>query len=142
MGGGLPHARLTSDWTLRTDEGVAVGKIHHKLIFLSSHYVNESTAAGLREWLEVVKDSLDEQIDEARYQHPWIPKAVALAEKNGFTPDERAQLIEDRKVNLALAESKLEGFIEGEAMGIAKGEAKGREVGRQEGLLAVNWMWH
>lgn len=125
--------RLSSDWALRDEEGRLYGDIRHKLVFLNTHFIRESTPAGTRLWLDLIQDSLDGTVDESRHIHPLAEKALALAEADELSPEERAKVIEDGYIETTRREGRAEGFIEG----LIEGEAKGREAGLLAGKLDV-----
>ncbi len=75
-------------------KGEPLGEIDHKLIFLCPKYLNDETPKEYREWLEVIQDSLDEEVDESHYLNPQIQRIFKMIEKDKVTPEERARMFD------------------------------------------------
>jgi predicted transposase/invertase (TIGR01784 family) len=99
--------------------GKGLNVIHHKVIYLATKYVNESTPELYRDWLKMINESLTENIDESNYPRPEMQKTIALIAKNLVTPEERYWMIEEYNA----AERERKEFENGElskALTIAK----------------------
>jgi predicted transposase YdaD len=96
---------------------------------LCPKYVTKKTPAPYREWLQAIKDSLDEQVDETQYTHPAIQKVFDAIEKDLVTPQERARMFDEYNQET----KKHEVFQEGEAKGRKEGKEEGRKEGKAEG---------
>jgi predicted transposase/invertase (TIGR01784 family) len=85
---------LTIDFDLRNKEGKKLNAIPHKIIYLCPKYLNENTPVAYREWLEVISDSLDNQVDETHYHLPEINKVLDYIEAD-VSPEEKARMIDE-----------------------------------------------
>jgi len=114
---------LITDFDPHDLEGKAINEIPHKIIYLCPKYLNEKTPIAYREWLAVIEDSLDEQVEETDYQLAMVQKIFQHIEKDLISPEERARMIEEyhleqlKRAQFAegLEQGKLEGKLEGEA---------------------------
>jgi len=84
-----------TDFDPRDLNGKPLGKLPHKIVYLCPKYVTKKTPPPYREWLQAIKDSLDEQVDETQYTHPAIQKVFQTIEKDLVTPQERARMFEE-----------------------------------------------
>lgn len=97
----------------------------HKLIFV---FVNDSTHVKApepyRQWMQAIYDSLDQQVDEAKYTNPSIHALFDVIKQDQITPEERAWMKEEHNRE------------EGETRAFQAGEEKGiKETARK---LKVN----
>lgn len=76
-------------------QGRALVEIPHKIFYLCPKYVNEQTPVIYRDWLDAINDSLDGQVDEARYSRAIIRKLFQQIEQDGITPADRTRMIEE-----------------------------------------------
>ncbi|HAS52182.1 MAG TPA: hypothetical protein DCS21_10745 [Gammaproteobacteria bacterium] len=83
------------DFDPKTLAGKPLNEIKHKIIYLCPRYLNESTPEPYREWLQIIEDSLDNQIDESQYHLAEIRKAIEHIEENDVSPEEKARMIEE-----------------------------------------------
>jgi len=126
---------LTIDFDPKDLDGLGVGEISHKLIYLCPKYVNSETPSDYREWLEAIQDTLDEQVDDSHYRHGAIQKIFTTIEKDHITPKERAEMIEEyNRAELARKEA-LESWHEGKELGRLEGKLEGKQEGKLEGKL-------
>ncbi len=89
----------------------------HQLVFLVPRLVNEETPEGIKAWLELIADSLDDEIDESRYVSPIFQQVIEAIEMDNLSPEERRKLKDE-----AVWEDALKADYE-----------KGREDGLREG---------
>jgi hypothetical protein len=54
--------------------------------------VTENTPEPYQEWLKLIQDSLDEQVDETSYHKTKVLRVVNLIKTDGLTPEDRAQM--------------------------------------------------
>lgn len=101
--------------------GTPLGVIHHKVFYLCPKYVTQDTPEPYRQWLMAIQDSLDEEVDESLYTHPALLKVFDLIEKDGVSPQEKAQM----KDEYGYEQIGQEKFVEGKLEGLAEGQAKG-----------------
>ena len=128
---------LTIDFDLKTKEGKLLKAIPHKVVYLCPKYLNEQTPASYREWLKVIYDSLDNEIDESQYELPEVGKILTQIAKQ-VSPEEKARMIDEAHLDELETTARLkgirEGIEQGIEQGIEKGLRKGIEKGREEGL--------
>ncbi|MDD2814286.1 MAG: PD-(D/E)XK nuclease family transposase [Thiotrichaceae bacterium] len=106
-----------------------LNRIHHRVLYLSPKHVTETTPEPYREWLKLIQDSLDEQVDELSYHKTEVLKVVDLIKTDGLTPQDRARMKDEYAEAEALREEKKEEFVAGLVVG--------REEGREEGKLEI-----
>ncbi len=102
--------------------GKPLGEIPHKVLYLSPKHVTEQIPAPYYEWLSAIKDSLDEQVDEATYHHPAVLKALNLISRDNLTPQDRARMKEEYALETTVYK---------------KGLREGEEKGRMQEKLAI-----
>ena len=101
------------DFNPKRLDGRPLNEFKHKVIYLCPKYVNENTPLLYQEWMRVIEDSLDNQVDESKYLLPEIQKALIAIEEDGITPDERARMIEESYAQKAELRGIEEGFKQG-----------------------------
>ena len=85
-----------------------------------------------REWMQAISDSLDKQVDEAKYTNPAIQALFEVIELDKITPEERARMKEEDNQ----AEVETQAFKEGEEKGWKAGRlAEKKETARN--LMAL-----
>jgi len=102
-------------------DGRTLKELKHKIIYICPKYVNENTPLLYQEWLKVIDDTLDNQVDESKYQLAEIQTALIRIEEDGITPDERARMIEESYSQKAEQRGKLEGKLETAKIMLIKG---------------------
>jgi predicted transposase/invertase (TIGR01784 family) len=100
-------------------DGSPLKEFKHKIIYLCPKYVNDNTPVLYQEWLRVINDSLNNQVDELQYHTLEIQKALLCIEEDGITPEERRIMIEESYSQKAEQRGKEEGEKE-KALEIAK----------------------
>ncbi|OUD13365.1 hypothetical protein TPSD3_11440 [Thioflexithrix psekupsensis] len=117
----------------------ALNKIQHRVLYLSPKHVNAETPEPYQEWLKVIQDSLDEQIDESIYHKQAVLKIVNLIKRDGLTPQDRARMKDEYAEAQLRVKEKLEereiGIEIGVEKGIGIGVEKGIEIGVEKGKL-------
>jgi predicted transposase/invertase (TIGR01784 family) len=86
---------LTIDFDPKDLQGKGVNEIPHKIIYLCPKCVNENTPIAYKEWMEAIKDTLDEQVEESDYHNAMIQKIFDSIEEDGLTPKDRYDMIEE-----------------------------------------------
>jgi predicted transposase/invertase (TIGR01784 family) len=109
-----------------------LNKIHHRVLYLSPKHVTETTPEPYREWLKLIQDSLDEQVDETNYHKTEVLKVVNLIKTDDLTPQDRARMKDEYSQEEAFKKAKEEGLQLGEARGLEKGREEGIEQGKLE----------
>jgi len=74
--------------------GKRLGVYPHKLVFLNPKCLNEKTPENVKKWLDLIADSLDEQVDETRYSYPIFKTVIGEIKSDNVTPQE-LKLIKD-----------------------------------------------
>ena len=126
----LPHDLITTRLASETSGGASVPLYPHKLFFLNPNYRSDQTPAGIRDWLELVFESIAHpDAPHVNATRSIIRKATGLIETDGLTPTERRLAMEDQDYedHLALREEK----------GRQEGREEGREEGRRAEKLAI-----
>ncbi len=82
-------------------DGRPLNEIKHKIIYICPKYVDSNTPLLYQEWLQVIEDSLDNQVDESRYHLSEIQKVLLCIEEDGVTPEERARMIDESYIGEA-----------------------------------------
>ncbi len=114
-----------------------LNKIQHRILYISPKHVNENTPEPYKEWLELIKDSLDEQIDETIYHKHEILKVVDLIKRDGLTPQDRARMKDEYSEAELREKEKAEDFKKGHEKGKEEGIEIGIEKGIEKGKLEI-----
>jgi predicted transposase/invertase (TIGR01784 family) len=91
----------TVDFDPKDRDGNPLGEIPHKILYLCPKYVSKETPQPYRQWLEAIDDSLDEEVDETRYDHQMIQQVFRLIERDAISPQEMAGMKEEYNVEEA-----------------------------------------
>jgi predicted transposase/invertase (TIGR01784 family) len=122
-------------------KGERAGVYKHRIIFLNPKLVSENTPNPIQEWLKLIKDTLDSQIDEKEYTQPIFQKIIEDITKNTLTPEESARIKDDKAWEKTQADAKeegrLEGIEQGIEQGIKQGEIKGEIKGKLEAIQSI-----
>ena len=102
-----------------------LGVYPHRLVFLNPRIRNERTPESVRTWLELIEDSLDEQVDETRYPPPIFRRVIEEIRQERITPQELRRIKDEAVLERFYRES-----FEG---GLKEGREDGREEGREDG---------
>ncbi|MCP4401464.1 MAG: hypothetical protein GY801_29725 [bacterium] len=76
-------------------DGKPFHEIPHKVIYLCPKYVADATPEPYREWLQAIDDTLDAEVDETHYHQAAIQKLFEAIQRDRFSPEERARMIEE-----------------------------------------------
>jgi predicted transposase/invertase (TIGR01784 family) len=79
-----------------TEHGKNLAIYPHRLVFLAPRLVNEETPPLIREWLELIKDSLDEEMDEGAYPRGLFQEIIKGIEETEVDPDTLAQIKDEK----------------------------------------------
>lgn len=129
---------LITDTNPRTLQNIMRNMNNHKMVFLNTVYTNDQTPSNIKDWLDLITESMkvNQDLDKINKHKKGIAKAVKLAEIEDLSPEELAdaKLLEMKKATRALREnnSKEEGRQEGIEEGIEIGMEKGMEKGKEE----------
>lgn len=130
---------LITDLNPRTLNGTMRHMQNHKMIILNPKYINEETPANIKDWLDLIKESMFNRDDpQVNTTKKGIAKAVDLAQLSKITPEQlaEAKIAQMKKAARIYIENqaKQDGFTEGLEEGRQKGREEGMEEGREEGL--------
>ncbi len=101
------------DFDPKTLDGKGLNEIKHKIIYLCPKYMNEKTPEFYQEWLRVIEDSLDNQVDESLYHLPEIEKLLLAIGEEDVTPEEMARMIDESYIAEAEKRGRNEGIEQG-----------------------------
>lgn len=114
------------DFDPKNWRGEPLGEIPHKIIYLCPKYLNNDTPTLYREWLQVIDDSLDGEIDESQYHRSETQKIIHRIEKDDISPEERYWMIEEYNDEKAKREMREQAIKEGMAKGLEQGLEQGK----------------
>ncbi len=119
-----------SDFCPINERGKKLEVYGHRLVFLNPWLRNEQTPESVNAWLELIEDSLDEQIDESRYRDsPIFQKVIDEIKTESIAPDELSQIKDE-----AAWEDVLRTEREG---GREEGHEEGRQAEKKEIALSM-----
>jgi hypothetical protein len=101
-----------------SEQGARVGVYRHRLVFLNPKVINAKTPRRVRPWLELIADSLDGEVDEAKYPDPTMQRALRSAVTRSVSPDELARIKDEAAWEATKADARAEGQAEGKAEGL------------------------
>jgi predicted transposase/invertase (TIGR01784 family) len=104
----------TIDFDPKDRDGNPLGEIPHKILYLCPKYVSDNTPQPHRQWLQAIDDSLDEEVDETRYDHQMIQQVFKLIERDAISPQEMARMKEEYNLEEAQQKKYLAGVREGQ----------------------------
>lgn len=108
----IEFSHAMQDLSFLTEFGRRFSPYPHRLIVLVPRNVNEQTPAGIKAWLELIKDSLDSRLDENDYPMALFQQVIAAIKRNTMTPDELAQIKDQESQSMTEAEwRKKEHFV-------------------------------
>jgi predicted transposase/invertase (TIGR01784 family) len=88
---------ITTRQVSETEKGENLGLYPHKLFFLNPFYLNEQTPKGLKDWMELVTESITHpQNPNINLSRPIIQKAAKLIDDDGLTAQERLSIMDER----------------------------------------------
>jgi len=108
--------------------GESLSVYPHRLVFLNPRFLNEKTPESIKVWLELIADSMDEQLDETRYTYPTLKKVIDEIKSDNITPQE-LKVIKDEA---AWEQTKRNAFEEGHEKGLQEGRQEGLDEGRRQ----------
>ena len=84
----------------------------HRLVFLNPRLRNEMTPESIRMWLELIDDSMDEEVEESKYSLQ-IQKVIEEIKRDNITPQELRVIKDEAAWERTLRESFEDGRGEG-----------------------------
>lgn len=130
------HLRFSvavSDFGPVNEQGERLLVYAHRLVFVNPKIINDKTPKAARAWMELIADSLDGEVEEARYTDPLMTRVLANIRSGTLTPEELEQVKEEA----AWEQTKHDARLEGELEGKRKGRLEGKLEGKAEAVLAV-----
>ncbi len=115
---GMQFSVAVSDMDPISEQGARVGVYRHRLVFLNPKVINAKTPKRVRPWLELIADSLDGEVDEAKYPDPTMQRALRTAVTRSVSPDELARIKDEAAWEATKQDERANGRAEGEAKGL------------------------
>ncbi len=81
----------------------------HRLVFLNPRLCSHSTPEKIRTWLELIDDSMDEQVDESRYTSQVFKSLIEEIKTDNVTPQELKEIKDEAAWERTIRESFAEG---------------------------------
>lgn len=115
--GSVNFSVAVSDMNPITELGETVSIYPHRLVFLTPRLVNDQTPAAIRDWLELIKDSLDEQVDETHYSRPLFQDIITSMKATTISPEALSEIKDEMAWEQAKARFRQEAWGEGKLQG-------------------------
>ena len=96
----------TIDFDPKDRDGVGLGEIPHKIVYLCPKYVDDRTPAEVKEWLQVIEKSLSQEVNESEYAREEIQELIQAIREEDISPKELAKVIEEANQQALLRETK------------------------------------
>ncbi|HAI69354.1 MAG TPA: hypothetical protein DCM38_07960 [Gammaproteobacteria bacterium] len=91
---------MTTNQVTTTEHGQSMILYPHQLFFLNPFYLNDKTPQGLKDWMTLVVESVNNpRTPNINLHRPIIQKAAKLIDDDGLTPQERMDIIDERDYN-------------------------------------------
>jgi len=105
---------ITTSQFSETEKGESLNLYPHKLFFLNPFYWNEKTPKGLKDWMELVTESINNPANpHINLSRPIIQKAAKLIDDDGLTPQERVSIMDERDYENLRQREREEGLQQG-----------------------------
>jgi len=98
----LRYGRAVCDLDPVTDEGAKLGVYRHRLVFVNVKAPPERLPAELRPLLALIEDTLDGQVDEAKYPDAISRKILEQIQRTRLSPEENTKLKDEATWEQAL----------------------------------------
>ena len=96
----------TIDFDPKDRKGNPLNEIDHKILYICPKYVADDTPEPYRQWLLAIADSLDEEVDETKYDKTEIQQIFDLIARDLISPQEYARMKDEYSME-QLQEDKL-----------------------------------
>jgi hypothetical protein len=91
---------ITTNQITTTEQDESITLYPHQMFFLNPFYLNDKTPQGLKDWMDLVVESVNNPRNpNINLQRPIIQKAAKLIDDDGLTPQERMAIIDERDYN-------------------------------------------
>jgi hypothetical protein len=104
---------LINDFRPQKLDNTYIEETQHKIVYLCPKYITDKTPEPYREWLKLIDDSLDKQIEETDYHKDIIQEVCSLIQVNEINPIESARMKEEYSEEVYLRDEKKKGIQEG-----------------------------
>lgn len=121
---GIDCSLLIGDISFVNEFRQKVNIYPHQLIFLVPRLVNDETPEGIKAWLELIADSLDDELDETRYDSPIFQRVIDAIEWDNISPEELRKVKDEAVWDDTLEEEHERGRTEGREEGLQQGKAQ------------------
>ena len=120
---------ITTNQVSTTEQGESMTLYPHQLFFLNPFYLNDKTPQGLKDWMDLVVESVNNPLHpKINLNRPIIQKAVKLIDDDGLTSQERMAIIDERDYNNMRRKEWEEGLKTGQIKIARNLLAKGLEL--------------
>jgi hypothetical protein len=96
----------TIDFDPKDRKGNPLNEIDHKILYICPKYVTDDTPEPYRQWLLAIADSLNEEVDETKYDKTEIQQIFDLIARYLISPKEYARMKDEYSME-QLQEDKL-----------------------------------
>lgn len=125
----LRFSMAVSDLDPVTEQGTKLGVYRHKLVFLNPKVINDRTPPAARQWLELIADSLDGEVEDVRYEDPLMKRVLGAIRDSALSPDELARVKDEAAWENTKRDARAEGMQEGRREGLQEGALRSsREI--------------
>ena len=91
---------MTLSHLLMTEQDESIMLYPHKMFFLNPFYFSDKTPQGLKDWMTLVTESVNNPRNpNINLQRPIIQKAAQLIDDDGLTPQERVSILDEHDFN-------------------------------------------
>jgi predicted transposase/invertase (TIGR01784 family) len=104
----------TIDFDPKDLNGKPLEEIPHKIMFLCPKYVNDSTPVAYRDWLRLIDDSLDGEVEGSDYPDPYLQQVLEKIRAELISPEDRARMFDEYSEEQVRQEKYQEGLKRGE----------------------------
>jgi len=84
----LRFSVAVSDMDPVSEQGARLGVYRHRRVFLNPKVINAQTPPAARRWMELIADSLDGEVEDARYPDPMMKRVLGAIRDEVLSPEE------------------------------------------------------
>jgi len=100
---------ITTSQLSETEKGESLALYPHKLFFLNPFYPSDQTPKGLKDWMELVTESINNPDNpDLNWSRSIIKKAAKLIDEDGLTPQDRVSIMDERDYENRLQKERQE----------------------------------
>ena len=108
----LRFSVAVSDLDPVSEQGARLGVYRHRLVFLNPKVINAGTPPAARRWMELIADSLDGEVEEARFPDPMMRRVLGAIRDEVLTPDELARVKDEAAWEVAKRDAAHDAVLE------------------------------